>query len=259
MLSLAQYDSKEEYLRALAANELRHPILASLRVRVKKAMKAENSSELTTVVVEAEPISWTESVEIPSDSIEAMHGLLSSTGPPASERLVAAHLEDIKPSPFHNMLVRGEPAEKALTLIYFTQRANGAQHGTGFRVQSDNVMTATEHLKADAKDVHKYGTIARCTLERCPDFAVAKGSYALAVICRAGQPVKPQHAADLFTETMEPIPKEHADQARKLLENLRDIAAVQSSEHTPSLQEGRVQAFQQRKCRRLLRYPSMTA
>ena len=178
-----------------------------------------------------------------------MHGLLFSTGPPASERLVAAYLEDIKPSPFHNMLARGEPAEKALTLIYFTQRANGAQHGTGFRVQSDNVMTATEHLKADATDVLKYGTIARCTVERCPDFTVAKGSYALAVICRAGQPVKPQHAADLFIETMELIPKEHADQARKLLENLRDIAAVQSSQHTPSSQEGRVQAFQQRKRR----------
>ena len=103
-------------------------------------MKAEDSSELTTIVVEAEPISWTDTVEIPSDSIEAMHGLLSSTGPPAGERLLAAHLEDIKPSPFHNMLVRGEPAEKALTLIYFTQLANGAQHGTGFRVQSDNVL-----------------------------------------------------------------------------------------------------------------------
>ena len=50
--------------------------------------------------------------------------------------------------------------------------------------------------------------------------------------------MKPQHAADLFVETMDPIPKEHADQARKLLENLRDIAAVhQSSQHTPSLQE----------------------
>ena len=259
MLALAQYGFKEEYLRALAGNELRHPVLASLRVRVKKSIKSEGGSDITTVVVEAEPVSWTDSVEIPSDSINAMHGLLHSTGPPASERLVAAYLEDIKPSPFHNMLVRGEPAEKALALIYFTQRANGAQQGTGFRVQSDNVMTATEHLKADATDVLKYGTIARCTIERCPDYTVAKGSYALAVICRAGEPVKPQHAADLFIETMEPIPKEHADQARKLLENLRDIAAVQSSQHTPSLQAGRVQAFQQRKCRRLSRYPSMKA
>ena len=120
-------------------------------------------------------------------------------------------------------------------------------------------MTATEHLKADTTDVRKYGTLARCTVERCPDFTAAKGSYALAVVCRAGEPVKPQHAADLFTETMEHFPKEHADQARKLLENLRDIAGVQSSQHTPSLQAGRVQAFQQRKCRRLSRYPSMTA
>ena len=123
--------------------------------------------------------------------------------------------------------------------------------------KSDNVMTATEHLKADATDVRTHGAIARCTVERCPDFTVAKGSYALAVICRAGQPVKPQHAADLFIETMEPIPKEHADQARKLLENLRDIAVAQSSQSTPSFQAGRVQAFQQRKCRRLSRYPSM--
>ena len=119
-------------------------------------------------------------------------------------------------------------------------------------------MTATEHPKADATDVRKYGTIARCTVERCPDFTVAKGSYALAVICRATEPVKPQHAADLFIEAMEPISKDHADQARKLLENLRDIAAVQSPEHTPSLQEGRVQAFQRRKCRKLNRYPSIT-
>ena len=114
-----------------------------------------------------------------------MHGLLHSTGPPASERLVAARLEDIKPSPFHNMLVGGEHAERALALIYFTNRAVGAQQGTGFRVQSDNVMTATEHLKADATDVRKYGTIARCTVERCPDFTVAKGSFALAVICKS--------------------------------------------------------------------------
>ena len=120
-------------------------------------------------------------------------------------------------------------------------------------------MTATEHRKADASDVHKYGTMDRCTVERCPDFAVAKGSYALAVICRAGQPAKPQHAADLFIETMEPIPKEQADQARKLLENLRDISAAQASEHTPSSHAGRVQAFQQRKYRRLSRYPRMKA
>ena len=71
--------------------------------------------------------------------------------------------------------------------------------------------------------------------------------------------MKPQHAADLFIETMEHTPKEHVDKARKLLENLRDIAAVQSSQHTPYLQEGRVQAFQRTKCRRLLRYPSMEA
>ena len=112
--------------------------MASLRVRVKKSIKSEGGSDITTVVVEAEPVSWTDSVEIPSDSINAMHGLLSSTGPPASERLVAAYLEDIKPSPFHNMLVRGEPAEKALALIYFTQRANGAQQGAGLLASESN-------------------------------------------------------------------------------------------------------------------------
>ena len=58
MLTLAQYASKEEYLRALAGNELRHPVLTSLRVHVKKSIKSESGSDITTVVVEAEGLQY---------------------------------------------------------------------------------------------------------------------------------------------------------------------------------------------------------
>ena len=102
MQSLALCETKDEYLRALEAGELRHPLLVSLRVRVKQAIgdNPHGAGDVQALVVEAEPVSWGDGNEIPSDSIDALHGLLSSAGPPASERLVAAHLEDITPSPF---------------------------------------------------------------------------------------------------------------------------------------------------------------
>ena len=57
-------------------------------------------------------MSWDMDAEIFNDSVNALHGLLAVGGQPSSERLVAASLQDIAPSPFYNMTVAGEPAEK---------------------------------------------------------------------------------------------------------------------------------------------------
>ena len=56
ILSLAQQESSESaaYVDALNANEIKHPVLASLRVRVKKA-EAADDSHANTLVVEAAP------------------------------------------------------------------------------------------------------------------------------------------------------------------------------------------------------------
>ena len=97
-------------------HEIKHPLLASLRVRVKKG-ESTDDSYINTFVVEATPVCWDTDSEIPNDSVDDLHGLLATGHPPSSERLVAARLSEIVHSPFYNMTVADEPAEqKALVL-----------------------------------------------------------------------------------------------------------------------------------------------
>ena len=243
-----------QYVAALNADEIKHPLLASLRVRVKKSEKTDDR-HINTLVVEATPVCWDADAEIPNDSVNALHSLQATGGPPSSERLVAATLQEIAPSPFYNMTVAGEPAEKALVLLHFTQRSFGAQNAGGFRVVTDNVIDGSVLPKSDepAAEQLKVGIVARCTVARCPDFTASKASYAVAVVCKATLPAKPQHALDLYIEAMEVLSKEQIHPLRETLVKLRSVAAAAKTETEPSVE----QAFQQRKCRRLLRYPTL--
>ena len=99
----------------------------------------------------------------------------------------------------------------------------------------------------------KLGIVARCTVLRCPDFTALKGSYAVAVVCKATLPAKPHHALDLYIEAMEVLSKEQINPMRETLVKLRSVAAAAKNDTEPSVE----QAFQQRKCRRLLRYPTL--
>ena len=208
ILSLAQQEDSDSaaYVAALNAHEIKHPLLASLRVRVKKG-ESTDDSHINTLVVEATPVCWDTDSEIPNDSVDALHGLLATGGPPSSERLVAASLSEIAHSPFYNMTVAGEPAEKALVLLHFTQRSIGAQQSGGFRLVTDNVVDGSDLVLPQDTQQFKVGIVARCCVERCPDFTAAKASYALAVVCKAAQPAKPQHALDLYIEAMESLSK----------------------------------------------------
>ena len=42
------------------------------------------------------------------------------------------------------MTMAGEPAEKALVLLHFTQRSIGAQQSGGFRLVTDNVVDGND-------------------------------------------------------------------------------------------------------------------
>ncbi len=197
---------------------------------------------------------WDADAEIPNDSVNALHGLLATGGPPSSERLVAARLQEIAHSPFYNMTVAGESAEKALVLLHFTQRSVGAQKSGGFRVVTDNVIDGSDLAKSDdSAEQLKVGIVARCTVARCPDFTALKASYAVAVVCKATLPAKPQHALDLYIEAMEVLSKEQIHPVRETRAKLRSVAAAARTETEPSVE----QAFQQRKWRRLLRYPTL--
>jgi hypothetical protein len=260
MLQLAQIPKGEHqmYKDQHAAGELRHPVLSSVRVRIKKKGDGQSTIQsdatehsqpsdntiLSAMAVEAEPCNWT---EIPNDSVDAIHGLLAAGPSATSERLAATTLQKLKPSPFYNMLADGEPSDKALVLLKFTQRSNGKQILNGFRIVTDLVEDA-----CDASAQERYGTIACCTPEKSTDFTAARNSLALAVICKVMNPSKEQHAADLYIETMEPIASEHKDQVIAMVTQLQRVSTVNHGNAATSTEA----AWQQRKCRCLQRYPT---
>ena len=260
MLQLAQLEPHEAqiYKDQHSSGELRHPVLASVRVRVQKKSNEQGTSQpaatehgesantptLSIVAVEAEPCTL---AEIPNDSVDAIHGLVAAGPATTSERLAATTLQDLKPSPFYNMEADGEPADKALVVLKFSQRSVGKQIVNGFRVVTDQVEDACD-TSTDAR----YGTIACCTPEKTTDFTAAKNSCALAIICKVMPPSKPQHTADLYIETMEPIDDKHMEKIVAMVKQLQRVSTVNRGNAATSTEA----AWQQRKCRRLQRYPT---
>ena len=86
----------------------------------------------------------------------------------------------------YNMLADGEPVEKALTLLRFTQRSNGKQHGHGFRIVSDRVQDATTAAATEPTKENCYRTVALCTVEKVTDFSAAKDATAMSVVAPQG-------------------------------------------------------------------------
>jgi hypothetical protein len=192
--------------------------------------------------------------DIPDDSIDAIHGLFAGS-PQTSERLAAVTLDKLKPSPFYNMLADGKPVEKALTLLRFTQRSNGKQHAQGFRIITERTQDATADAATELTKENCYATVVLCTVEKVPDFTVAKDATVMAVVSKVAAPSKPeQHTADLYIEAIQPIEKDNIATSIKMMRKLQQIAQVQSADPATSNEV----AWQQRKCRRLLRYPTIS-
>ena len=266
MLQLAslQNDQDKEYEQLLATDELRHPLLVSLRLLLQskpenpaqEATATEHSqtqsdNKLSAVVVEVEPCTFT---DIPDDSVDAIHGLFAGSAQ-TSERLAAVPLDKLKPSPFYNMLADGKPVEKALTLLRFTQRSNGKQHAHGFRIITERTQDATAGDATEPTKENCYATVALCTVEKITDFSAAKGDTVMAVISKVVAPSKPlQHTADLYIEAMEPVKKDDIASSMGMMRKLQQISKVQSADPDTSCEI----AWQQRKCRRLLRYPTVS-
>ena len=205
---------------------------------------------LSSVVVEAMPCTFS---DIPNDSVEAIHGLLAGR-PQTSERLVAAPVDTLKHSPFYNMLVDGEPVEKALTLLHFTQRSNGKELAHGFRIISERVRDATAGATTEFTHANQYTTVVLCSVEKVTDFSAGKDSTFVAVISKVAAPSKPQHsAADLYIEAMESVPNADVAGSVEMMRSLQHIARLQQGDAATSSEA----AWQQRKYRRMLRYPTM--
>ena len=118
------------------------------------------------------------------------------------------------------------------------------------RTQDATAGAATEPTKENS-----YATVALCTPEKVPDYSAGKDTTFIAVICKVVAPSKPsQHRADLYIEAMEPVKEDNLDSCIGMMRKLQQISTVQSADPEASLEV----AWQQRKCRRLLRYPSAT-
>ena len=97
--------------------------------------------------------------------------------------------------------------------------------------------------------------MALCTVEKSPDFVAAKDATVMAVISKVLTPSKPlQHAADLCIEAMELVPKNDVESSMAMMRKLHRISNAQSADPATSTEV----AWQQRKCRRLLRYPTVS-
>ena len=129
------------------------------------------------------------------------------------------------------MVINGEPSDKALVLLKFTQRSNGKQISNGFRLVTDNVRDGFH-----PSHTQQYGTISCCTVEKAPDFSGAKDALVLAVICKVVAPSKSQHSTDVYIEAMEPVSSDRKD---KVIETMKLT--------TPALRHS-----QPRKCRNFL-------
>ena len=143
------------------------------------------------------------------------------------------------------------------TLLCFTQRNNDKQFSHEFRVVSERVRdaTATEHGSTENTNANHYSTVTICFIEKATDFSAAKDTICIAVISKVVAPTKPQqHAAYLYIEAMTTLQKTNVAAAVNMMRQLQNVASMQHGDATTSA----AAAWQQRKCRRMLCYPTVT-
>ena len=156
--------------------------------------------------------------------MEAVQGLLAGSSQD-SERLAAVPLDKLKPSPFYNMVADGKPVEKALTLLHFTQRSNGKQHAHGFRIITERIQDPIAGAATELTNENCYATVALCLVAKVTDFTAAKDDTTIAVISKVVAPSKPQqHAADLYIEAMEVVPKEDLPSSMEIMCQLAQLS-----------------------------------
>ena len=95
--------------------------------------------------------------------MQAIHGLLAGRTE-TTERLAAVPLDKLEPSPFYNMLADGQPVDKAVALLHFTQRSNGKQHAHGLSIISERVQDHTAVGATESTNKNCYATVSLCTM-----------------------------------------------------------------------------------------------
>ena len=279
----SEKDAMEEYTQQVNKGELRHPVLCSIRVQVQaRPAKAEadsssqsqlldatdfgqtetqapSSKTYNVVIVEAERIDINEWPQIPNESLQSLHTLLSLCNP-GSDRILAIPLGKLQPAAFSNMTAsftddKPVPLEKCLTLLQFTKPTNGKPHTSGIRVVGEKVRDPT----AEGSDAEKYyGTVALSSIEKMGDFHISEpGTTVLAVIARVSAPAYSAHAADLHIETLQRLPPS-AEVLRKVKHFMRQMQSIAETREMDPRKSDEADGPQV-KCRKLWRWPTADA
>ena len=133
------------------------------------------------------------------------------------------------------MLADDKPVEKALVLLRFTQRGNGKQNASGFRIVTDRTSDATANAATELTKENCYETVALCTVEKSPDFQTVKDSIAMAVISKVVPPSTPlQHAADLYIGAMELVLKDNLESCINMMQQMQRFSNGRSSDPSAS-------------------------
>ena len=191
----------------------------------------------------------------PNASVAAVHALLG-TMPQCPDRMGVHPLRELSHSPFYNLLAEGNAVDKALVLLQSRSKSVGKHMANGWRLQTDGVTDGT-----DPDSGEQYGAIAYCTFETSPTFtfpAPLRGSdscIALAVVTKIAAAQKAEHRADLFVEAMEKVEPAGKDAMVRMLQHMQrhGRAAQATADEAAALSP----PWEQRKCRRMGRYPTI--
>ena len=83
--------------------------------------------------------------------------------------------------------------------------------------------------------MNQYATVALCTVEKVPDFSIVKDTTAIAVISEVVAPSKrEQHAADLYIEAIEIVPKTDVPASVRMLRQLQWFSSTHSGDPATS-------------------------
>ena len=184
-LALSGLTSRDEFVSALAADNISFLVLASVRVHVSRRKNSDDSKNreggaaepafLDAVLVEAED----QDIEImPTSALLALRPVLRNLAG-SEEDLKIARLQEISVLRYIGMVVNGSKCELALVLAAATEKSEFQKFGEGYRLITKNVLdvgfgpTAMNPEDCRASATAKYDLVAICTEHNLTDYKIA--------------------------------------------------------------------------------------
>ena len=267
-LALSGATSAATFENLASRGALNFPILCSIRVTMRKAIKNEEGAgdEIDAVIVEAEEQDLLCQRALPNTSMNYLSELLHAVAPDPS-RMVAAPMSAVRHLSHAGMLVDSIQASCVLSLTVHVGRSEIKDLDGGHKLISKgcwNVPFEEPQSRADGAPEHAdtkiIGEVASyCTMENVQDYTLSgrrpnEPVYALLVISSVRSAAEGGDAYNYMVDKVHPLTKADVEQICPLLRRLARFAMTSSSttvtRSSPSWTPGR-SPWTARKTRRL--------